>query len=275
MSLLTPGRRASLAYQARVLRVTARIEFKLKYEGSALGYVWSVIKPLALFFVLWVVFGRIFRVGAVFPDYPLYLLIGIWLWTLFVDATMLGMHSLVSRGSLLRKMSFPRAVIPVSATLVAATTFAINACVIAVFVAARGIVPRLDWLLILPLLLELYLFTVAVASILATTFVRFRDTSQVWELLSQLLFYASPVIYPLGLLPSWARSLSMLNPFSQVAEDVREIVLYKAPPGAVLTANDVLGGVTGRIWPVLIAVGTFVVAVKWFRHEEPWFAERA
>src|SRR5438034_8727767 len=172
-----------LRHEWNVLRVIAATEFKLKYTTSALGYVWSVAKPLSYFAVLWVVFGRFFKLGVVLKQYPLYLLIGIVLWTFFADATNLGMYSLVARASMLRKLAFPRLVIPISATLVAAITFMINLLVVGVFVAITREVPHFGWLLLPLLLLELYLFTIGVSLVLATSFVRFRDVGQVWELL--------------------------------------------------------------------------------------------
>src|SRR5262249_15496816 len=141
-------RRQTLQHEWNVLRVIASTELKLKYTNSALGYVWSVIKPLSYFVVLWLVFGRVFRLGVVFKQYPLYLLIGIVLWTFFADAAALGMYSLVGRGALLRRLAFPRLVIPVSATLVAAITFVINLGLVGIFVAVSHERPRLAWLLI-------------------------------------------------------------------------------------------------------------------------------
>jgi ABC-2 type transport system permease protein len=268
-----PTRGGFLRHEWDVLRVIAATEFKLKYTTSALGYVWSIVKPLSYFAVLWVVFGRFFKLGNVFEQYPLYLLLGIVLWTFFADAASLGMVSLVARGTMLRKLSFPRLVIPISATLVAAMTFLINLLVVGVFLVIAREPPRFAWLLIFVLLIELYLFIVGVSLILATLFVRFRDVGQVWELLVQLLFYATPIIYPLGLLPPWARAFAMLNPFTQVMQDIRAIVIENAPANAIMTASDVLGPY-GRVWPVLIALTIFVGSILLFRHEEPWFAER-
>jgi ABC-2 type transport system permease protein len=265
--------RPFIRHEWHVLRVVAATEFKLKYQGSALGYVWSVVKPMAMFGVLWVVFGRFFRLGAVFSQYPLYLLIGIVLWTFFLDATGLGMYSLVSRASILRKLAFPRLIVPLSATTVAVITLAINTVAVSVFVVASHAVPRPLWLLIPVLFIELYAFTIGMSLILATLYVRFRDVGQLWELVAQLLFYGSPIIYPLGLLPPWARALSMLSPFTQVVEDIRVIVIKHAPKGAIATAPDVLG-TWGRIYPVAVAILTLAFGLWLFRREEPWFAER-
>src|SRR3954470_5445151 len=128
-----PPLRTRAIHYWRVLTVIAGKEFKLKYADSSLGYVWSLVKPLSYFAVLWVVFGRFFKLGAV-RDYPLYLLVGIVVYTFFVDAISIALPSIVARGDVLRRLSFPRLVIPVSSTLTAAITFAVNACAVAVFV---------------------------------------------------------------------------------------------------------------------------------------------
>ena len=124
----------------------------------------------------------------------------------------LGMTSIVTNASLVRRLAFPRAIVPASATITAAITFAVNSVVVAGFIAWEGITPQLDWLLIPLLVIELYVFILGVAFILSTLFVFFRDIGQVWELGLQLLFYASPIIYPIGFLPPWARDLAFINP---------------------------------------------------------------
>ncbi len=223
--LINRAYRARLAHQLRILHVIAGAEFKLKYAGSTLGYVWSLV-------------------------------------------------SLVVRESLLRKLSFPRVIIPTSATLTAAITFGINLIAIVAFIAWNRLVPRVDWLLILPLLLELYVFTLAIALILATVFVRLRDIGQIWELALQVFFYASPIVYPIGYLPPWARKIVFLNPFTQVLQDIRSIVLYPDLKPNRITAADAFGFAGGQIIPITIVALVAVVAVTLFRREEPYFAER-
>jgi ABC-2 type transport system permease protein len=268
------GRTHTFAQVLRVLTVVAGADFKLKYAGSALGYVWSVVKPLALFTMLYLVFGRVFNLTSISQYYPLALLIGIVLFTFFSDATTMGMSSLVSRESLLRKMAFPRLIIPASATLTATLTFAVNSVVIAGFIAWNRIVPQPSWILLVPLLVELYAVIFGVALILATLFVRFRDVGQVWELGLQLLFYASPIIYPVGYLPDWARTVAFLNPFTQILQDVRAVVLYNDVEPNLITAADVFGTPAGRLLPIGIALLILIAGLALFRREEPWFAER-
>src|SRR6476619_6146496 len=152
-----------LRHRIRVLAVIAAAEFKLKYAGSALGYVWSVLKPLALFTLLYLVFGRVLHLDQLSPYYAVSLLVGIVLFSFFSDATSLGLISIVVRDSIIRKLAFPRIIIPTSATLTAAMTLLINPTVVGVFVAYKQIPPQPDWLLIPLLILELYGFTLGVA----------------------------------------------------------------------------------------------------------------
>jgi ABC-2 type transport system permease protein len=270
----TRGPLSNIARQTRILRVIAGADFKLKYSGSALGYVWSVAKPLALFSMLYAVFGHVFRLGSISNYYPLSLLMGIVLFTFFSDGTTLGLWSLVARESLLRKMSFPRTIIPTSATLTAAITFGVNSVVVAAFVAWNEIGPRWTWFLLIPLLLELYLLVLGISLILSALFVRLRDVSQVWELVLQLLFYASPIIYPIGFLPPFARKLVFLNPATQVLQDIRAVILYPDLAPNRITINTAFGSPFARLLPIGIVLGILLIGFFYFRREEPWFAER-
>jgi len=254
--------------------VIAAMDFKLKYSGSVLGYLWSVIKPLSLFTMLYIVFAKIFRLGQISEYYPLALLTGIVLYTFFADATNLAMSSIVSRETLLRKMSFPRLVIPTSTTLAAAITFCVNLVVVGVFVAWNQIPPRLNWLLLVPLLLQFYVFTLGVSLILATLFVRFRDVGQIWELATQLILYATPIIYPVGFLPEWGRTIAFLSPITQVLPAVRSLVLSQDLAANRITATDAFSSSAGRLIPIGITLAVFGLGLWMFKRQEPWFAER-
>jgi ABC-2 type transport system permease protein len=265
---------AGMRTRLRILNVIASADFKLKYSGSALGYAWSLIKPLTLFTMLYLVFGRVFKLGTISHYYALSLLIGICLVTFFNDATLLGMYSLVSRESLLRKLPFPRMIIPTSATLTAAITFGVNVIAIAAFVVWKHVVPQWNWVLLIPLLLELYVFILSIALILSALFVRFRDVGQIWELMLQVLFYAAPIIYPVGYLPPWARKICFFYPFTQVLQDIRALVLYADVPSNRLTVADAFGTSAARLIPIGIVIVLALAARALFHREEPYFAER-
>jgi ABC-2 type transport system permease protein len=264
--------RETLGYHRRVLRVIVSVEFKLKYSDSVLGYVWSIARPLAYFSVIWVLLGGIFGGGVQIPNYPLYLLLGIVIFTYFVDAVGLQMASIVSGGGLLRKIYFPRLIIPLSATGTATMTFAVNTLAVVVFIAASRLTPEATWLLIPPLLLELYLFMLGFGLFLAMAYTRFRDVGQLWDLGAQLLFFALPVMYSISFLSTPYQKVVMLNPVAQVMQDIRRIIL--GPELDPQTIAAVWGFREARAIPAAIAVGTFVVGLLLFQKDSKNFAER-
>jgi ABC-2 type transport system permease protein len=261
--------RDRLAYWLRILRVIARVEFKVKYVDSALGYFWSLAKPLSYFAVLWFVFGRVFDTGI--AGFPLYLLLGIVCYLFLIDATGTAMTSIGDRGALLRRIAFPPLILPVAATLTSLITFGVNSLAVVVFAAFSRVEPGLDWLLIPLLVLELYVFVLGCGLLLAAFFVRFRDVAQIWELGAQLFLFASPIMYPVTLLPEWAQRLALLNPFVQVVQDLRYVIVGSDAP--LVIAADVLGGPIGHAVPIAIALATFLIGLVLFRRDAPRFAE--
>lgn len=263
-----PPFRDRVAYQARILRVLAVTDFKLKYAGSVLGYVWSATKPLVYFTVLWIVFRNLFQAGI--HRFPLYLIIGLVLWTFVADAVSATLPSIVARGSILRRISFPPIVIPVAATLTAVMTFLINSVVIVVFVAASRVMPGPRWLLLLPLLVELYLFVLGVALIVATLYVRFRDVGHLWEVTSSMLFFSAPIMYPVTILPTWFRPVIALNPFVQVLQDARRVIL-----GPDAHAVQLIGHHGNHVVPLAVTFALLLGGAWLYRRDSPRFAELA
>jgi ABC-2 type transport system permease protein len=260
--------RERLAYDVRILHVLSRAEFRLKYAGSVLGYVWSLAKPLMYFTVLWIVFGSLFK--PTIDSFPLYLLIGIVLYTFVVDAISATLPSIVSSGPTLRRVSFPPIVIPLSTSLAAAMTFVVNCVVVAGFLLAKGIWPELDWLLLVPLLLELQAFVLGLSLVFATLYVRFRDVGQIWQVAASLLFFSAPIMYPITILPYWAQRLAELNPFVQVMQDARLVLL-----GTDATMAGVTARIDTRLLPVAISAAVLAAGLALHRRESPRFAERA
>jgi ABC-2 type transport system permease protein len=264
--------RDRLGYYWRVFLVTVRVEFRLKYADSVLGYVWSIARPLAYFTVIWILLGGIFGGGVQIPHYPLYLLLGIVIFTYFVDAVGLQMSSIVERGGLLRKIYFPRLIVPLSATGTATLTFSVNALAVVVFIAASGITPNWTWLLIAPLLGELYLFILGFGLLLAMAYTRFRDVGQLWDLGAQLLFFAMPVMYSISFLGEQWQKIIILNPVAQVMQDIRRIIMGPALDPQTIAA--VWGTREARVIPSLIALGTFALGLILFQKDSKNFAER-
>jgi ABC-2 type transport system permease protein len=120
---------------------------------------------------------------------------------------------------------------------------------------------------------ELFALVLGVSLILAAVFIRLRDVGQVWDLVLQLFFYASPIIYPIGYLPNWARRLAFLNPFTQILQQIRATVLYPDLGSNRITAHQALGPWLD-LAPIAIVFVLLAAALVFFRREEPWFAER-
>jgi len=268
------GATTGVAYYLRVLRVIGAIDFKARYADAVLGYVWSLVKPLAYFGVLWLVFAHLLRTANQTHNFPIFLLIGILLYTFFVDAVTVMLPSIVHGGSILRRLSFPPILIPLSASVSVFFTFCANVSALIIFIAIQKVTPRIEWLLVAPLLAELYIFSLSLGLLVAALYVRFRDIGQVWELASQLLFFASAIFYPIGILPLWAQRVAFLNPFVQIMQDARHVVLGGASGPNDVTAASVYASIGGRLIPMAVVVVLVIGALLLFRRDGRYFAER-
>lgn len=257
-----------VAYRARIVRVFARTEFKVKYAGSVLGYFWSLAKPLIYFAVLWVVFSRLFRTGI--PNFGLYLIVGVVLFTYMSDGVAAALPAIVSRGSVLRRISFPSIAIPLGSLASATLTFALNLIAVAVFVAFAGETPRPRWLLLVPLLVEFAVFVVAIALIVSSLYVRFRDIGQIWEVVATVMLYTSAIMYPIRILPAWAQSAVGFNPLVQVTQDARR-QLFAGDPRALTQ----IPAPQPALYPILITAALLLAGVWLHRREAPRFPEIA
>jgi len=257
-----------LAYRLRIVSVFARTEFKLKYAGSALGYLWSLAKPSLYFAILWIVFGHLFRTNV--PHFPVYLVVGVVLYTFLADAVSLTLPSIVVRGAVLRRIAFPSLTIPLATTASTALTFLLNCIAAGIFIGASGIAPRGSWLMLVPLFVEFYVFVLGISLIFSSLYVRFRDAGQVWEVLSTVILYTSGIMYPLRILPDWAQKVVALSPLVQVVQDARAHILGGDPRAASYTAIA-----EPHVFPILIAFAALGLGLMLHRHESPRFPEIA
>jgi ABC-2 type transport system permease protein len=217
-----------------LIKEIALTDFKLKYQGSFLGYFWSLAKPLAEFTVLYLVFTKIFKIGDSIPHYPVYLLLGILIFSYWGDSTSAAMQSISSRGDLIRKVYFPRIVLVLSSTVTAFITFILNTFVIIFFALFNNIDMHLGMLWSLLYFFELYLFILGVSFYLSALFVKFRDISYIWEVTNRILFYATPILYSITLVPERFARWMMLSPLAQIIMDIRRSFLGES----VLTTGD-------------------------------------
>lgn len=249
-------------------------EFKRTYFGTALGYIWSLLRPLMLFAILLFVFTKIFRVGHTLPFYPVLLLLGIVQFTFFQEATTNSVTSVVAQEGVVRKTQFPRLVIPLSTTLTALFNFLLNLVIVLVFILAWGVEPKWTWLLYPFALAAIFVFSAAVSVALSALYVRFRDVSIIWLVAAQMLFYATPILYPLGNPGLGEHSPSienwlMLNPLGVIFEQVRVWVLEPAAP----TAAQAAGGKLHLLPAALIYLAVCGFGIWIFNREAPRIAE--
>jgi ABC-2 type transport system permease protein len=243
-------------------------DFKLRFFGSALGYAWTLVRPLLLFGVLYVMFTEIIRFGNHVDHYAIYLVISIVTFSFFAEATTRGVTALVERESLLRKIPFPRMAIPIAVVLNALFNLLMSLLAVFVFVIANGITPRIEWLQ-LPLLLGLLtLFATAVAMLLSALFVRHRDVKPIWEVALQLLFYGSPVLYVVTDVPHRFRFVELANPLSVALTQMRHAVIDPAAPSAAQ-----FFGWWELLVPAVVVLITLALGVWIFGREIPAIAE--
>lgn len=247
-------------------------EFRRTYFGTVFGYLWSLVRPLMLFGVLLFVFTQVFKVGSELHNYPVLLLLGIVQYTFFQEATTSAVTSVVAQEGVVRKTQFPRLVIPLATVLTAFFNFCLNLVIVLVFILAWGVEPQWTWLLFPLPVAALFVLTTAVSMTLSVLYVRFRDVAIIWTVLAQVLFYATPILYPLGLenfLSTTVENLLMLNPLAVIFEQTRVWVLESSAPSPAEAAGGAL-----RLLPALaIYIGTCIYAVWIFNREAPKIAE--
>jgi ABC-2 type transport system permease protein len=245
-------------------------DFKLRFFGSILGYFWQLMRPLMLFAVLYFVFTEFVRIGRQAPNFAVVLLLGIVTFGFFADATAGSISSVVDRENLVRKIHFPRMVIPLSVVLTAYFNFLVNLFAVAVFALANGVMPRLTWLEFPVLILILGLWAVGLAMLLSALYVKARDVHPIWEVVTQAMFYAAPVIYPIEAIPkpAWGH-IVMLNPLAVIIEQNRHAVI---DPGAP-TAIDAMAASWNIAIPAGIVLVSIVLGFWMFNREAPKIAE--
>jgi ABC-2 type transport system permease protein len=259
----------------------ARTDFKLRYFGSVLGYFWSLVRPLLFFGVIYVFFTQIAHVGKGIPHYGVYLLTGIVLWNFFAESTGAAVSCLVAREALLRKVRFPRMAVPLSVTLTSAFNLGMNLIPVFVFALATGVSPSLSWLWMVPIVLCFLLLSTGVGMLLSALYVRYRDVQPIWDVLSQILFYSSPIMYTASSYKG-LEHVALLSPFALLLTQMGHAFVH---PGLVRiagtstftepmrSASAAAGGPLHVAIALLIIPAVFALGWWVFTREAPRVAE--
>ena len=255
-----------------LLAELTKTDFKLRYQGSVLGYLWALLRPLMMFAILYIVFAKLLRFGGDIPHYPVYLLCGTTMWSFFTECTQQGIQAMINRGDLIRKICFPKYIVVVSATWTAVINMLINLIVVVIFALINGVVPSWTWLLVPLSILELYLLSLGISFLLGAINVRYRDITSIWDVIIQALFYAVPIIYPISMITSSstiAAKIILLNPLSQAIQDIRHNLIT---PETITTWNYISNPFV-QVLPILLVIIILILASLYFRKKSKFFAE--
>lgn len=257
-------------YSRVLLKQLVITDFKLRYQNSVLGYLWSLLRPLLLFLVLYTVFVKGLKLGTGIPNIPIYLLLGIVLWSFFAEMTSTSLSTVVSRGDLIRKIRIPRWILVASTSISAFINLMLSLAIVLIFMFFTH-VDLLRSALLLPLvLLQLYMFSLGISLLLAASFVKYRDVSYIWEVVLQAGFYITPIIYQLSKVTDpKIQKLLMVSPVATAIQDARYVLVTHQSP----TIDSVFGGHIYRLIPYGIMAVIFIAGFLYFRKEAKFFAE--
>lgn len=264
--------RRKYRYSLILLRELVITDFKLRYQGSFLGYLWALLRPMFLFAILYIFFVEILHIGKEIEHWGIALLLGIVLWNFFSEVVNQGLKSIVNSGGIIRKINFPKYIIVVSTSLSAFINLAINLVVVIAFAAIDQVQPSWGMLLIPLFILELYVFALGLAFLLSTINVKFRDIGYIWEVVSQALFYGSAIMFPINRVVHMSHEVALVllvNPLAQAIQDAR----YFGVTNGVASTHTLTSNVLIIAAPFIIAVITFMVGALYFRKRSPYFAE--
>lgn len=256
-------------YSIILLKQLVKTDFKLRYQNSVLGYLWSLLRPLALFIIMYAVFVKVLRVDYGVPHSAVYLFLGLVLWNYFGEVTSGSIGSIVGRGDLLRKLNFPKYIIVLSGSIAALINLFLNLIVVAIFMVVDGVSLGPNIFFFPLLVMELFVFALALAFFLSALFVRFRDINYIWEVIMQAGFYATPIFYPMTLVPPKYAKILLINPVAQIMQDARYVVITPQVP----TIGTIWGSPWARVAPFVITIFVAIIAARYFRKRSKYFAE--
>ena len=263
---------ARYRYSIILLKQLVKADFKLRYQNSFLGYLWTLLRPLLVFVILYVVFVKILKTGGNLPHFGVYLLLGIVLWNYFVEVTQGSINAIVGKGDMMRKVNFPRYVIVLAGSFSALINLIFNLLVVGffMFLAKTQVSPLV--ILFPVIILELFIFSLSLGFLLSAMYVKFRDVGFIWEVVIQAAFFAIPIMYAFSLVTSKSLLLGKLlisNPVAQILQDARYMLITQKTE----TVYSVFGSAWAWLIPIGIVIVVGIISVLYFKKQSPNFAE--
>jgi len=255
-----------------LLKELVRTDFKLRYQNSVLGYLWTLLRPLFIFAILYVVFVKILKTGGAVPHFGVYLLLGIIIWNYFVEVSTGSVAVIVAKGDILRKVNFPRYIIVLAGSFSALINLAFNSAVIAIFIIISNTQISASVVLLPLLIIELFVFSLALGFLLSALYVKFRDIGFIWEVCIQGAFFAVPIMYAFSFVTNKSELLGKIlisNPIAQIIQDARYMLISTKTE----TVYSVFGSAWAWLIPISIVVLISLYSVFYFKKQSPYFAE--
>lgn len=265
--------RARYHYSVILLKQLVKTDFKIRYQNSALGYLWTLLRPLFIFVILYFVFVKILKTGGDIPHFGVYLLLGIVLWNYFVEVTTGSVGAIVGKGDIMRKVNFPRYVIVLAGSFSALINLLFNLLVVGLFMAISNVQVEPAAIILFPLLIvELFVFSLSLGFLLSALYVKLRDIGFIWEVIIQGAFFAIPIMYAFSFVISKSRLVAKIlisNPVAQILQDARHLLISPK--------TDNIHSVFHHDWawgiPLAIVLAVAVISVIYFKRQSPYFAE--
>jgi ABC-2 type transport system permease protein len=259
-------------YSIILLKQLVKTDFKIRYQNSILGYLWTLLRPLFLFAILYVVFVKILNAGKGIPHFGVYLLLGIVIWNYFVETTTGSIGAIVAKGDIMRKVSFPRYVIVLAVSLSALINLAFNMLVVGVFMVIAKTEINATIVFLPLLIIELFIFSLSLSFLLSALYVKFRDIGFIWEVIIQGAFFAVPIMYAFTLVTSRSMLLGKImiaDPIAQLMQDARYMLITPQTQ----TVQSVYGTAWALLIPIAIVVFVGLISIVYFKRRAPYFAE--
>jgi lipopolysaccharide transport system permease protein len=235
-------------------------DFKWRYKNSILGYFWSLLEPLVMLAILYVVFTNLMKVQVQY--YQLFLLLGIIMWNFFVKATQYSLTAIVGKPGLVQKVYFPRDILVISGCITALLQSLFESLIFIAFMIAIWVPVSVNIFYLAYILSIYFILTLGTAFALAALNVYYRDIQFIWNVVLQAGFFITPIMYPITIFPSKLQAIFRLNPIAQIITTARDSILYSVPPY-----------LPSLVYPGVAAVIVFIVGYKIFQKLEPRFAE--
>jgi len=243
-----------------LVRELAWSDFKLRYKGSMLGFLWSFLKPLLMMLVLYIVFAMVLKTRT--DNYVLFLLLGIIMWNFFVESTIISMNNVIVKRSLIKAVYFPRKILVISSVLNAGITLLFNLVIFLIIYSFFLVISPLSILLLLIEFVMLFILSLGVAYLLAALYVKFRDVIHIWDVLCQTGFWITPVAYSVAMVPEKYSIIYTINPLSQIITGARDIMLLKTAPNLI-----------GQGIALVICVIIYFIGSQIYKNSSRYFAE--